>query len=854
MRLLRSRPGRGAERLAGRPSTACVSLLSLLAASACTGVDARGDRPVLAASSPLHLEAHLPDAMISSSELTETPVDQIEWVFEGGDAGWQPVVDPVWPESEADVDRTDQGLSIAIRESNRSPDGRFRPSVWVSLPGLDRSEWGHVLVRARATGAARVLQVWYNVTVLAPADDSMRANVPESGPVNRNRRAPFLFPGEYVPVVNDGTWQTYRVPITDVREQRRWRWHGDWRELVLMLGGTGEQAEGGIEIASVTLVPKAAEYGDQPFGRRDVNLGNRYRHSLFAHAPARVSYRVRVPADGRIDFALGSVQGDRSVTYRVLADSGAGADTLFEETWSDPGAWAQRSVDLSSYAGRAVELALDADATVPGSVALWGSPTVSGSSRSDRPNVILYIIDGGAAEAMSVYGYNRSTTPNIERIAAEGAVFDYAYSNSSWSKPSTTSFMTSLQNSVLGNTKERFDPLPPEALTMAERFHAAGHQTGVFTSNPWAGSASSLQRMVDWFRDEGVNPPSGSSVELHAEFWDWREAYPGRPFWAHFQTTDVHGPTTPIAPFAGLYISPERFAAMRAEQEEWGEWTRSHPDPGVPFLWTDMWKDLGIDRVGWFTAERDVYDEVLAHQDYQLGRFVERLKAAGEWERTIFVIAADHSYDAGSTDFGLVLQQELPHPHHAWGPMLRSTISRVPLIFVWPGHIAPGQRLSNPVSMIDVLPTLLELAGLPRPEVLQGQSLAPLLLGTGDIEPRPVILDQFSTDQRTGDLSGLIEVIDGRWGASLAINGGFEDEDIEGDERPWPLLVYDIWEDPLGLSPINEERPDLVEKYTGFLEDQWAAHGALADRFSAEGEVELTAEQLETLRTLGYIQ
>ena len=63
-----------------------------------------------------------------------------------------------------------------------------------------------------------------------------------------------------------------------------------------------------------------------------------------------------------------------------------------------------------------------------------------------------------------------------------------------------------------------------------------------------------------------------------------------------------------------------------------------------------------------------------------------------------------------------------------------------------------------------------------------------------------------------------------------------------------------MWEDPLGLRPINEERPDLVEKYTQFLEAQWEAHQALATRFSSEGEVELTAEQLETLRTLGYIQ
>ena len=70
-------------------------------------------------------------------------------------------------------------------------------------------------------------------------------------------------------------------------------------------------------------------------------------------------------------------------------------------------------------------------------------------------------------------------------------------------------------------------------------------------------------------------------------------------------------------------------------------------------------------------------------------------------------------------------------------------------LFVWPGHIVGGQRFREPVvSMIDVLPTVLDLVGLPTPEVMQGQSLAPLLLGEGgEWEPRPVILDEFDVDE-----------------------------------------------------------------------------------------------------------
>ncbi|MEE8146759.1 MAG: hypothetical protein V3T24_04085, partial [Longimicrobiales bacterium] len=93
---------------------------------------------------------------------------------------------------------------------------------------------------------------------------------------------------------------------------------------------------------------------------------------------------------------------------------------------------------------------------------------------------------------------------------------------------------------------------------------------------------------------------------------------------------------------------------------------------------------------------------------------------------------------------------------------------------------------------------------------------------------------------------------------SLLINPRPPDEDEDEDDalrrRPAPLLLFDLWNDPFSLNSLHEERPDLVEHYTGFLEAQWEAHQALAQRFTQGGEVQLTPQQLETLRSLGYIQ
>jgi arylsulfatase A-like enzyme len=155
--------------------------------------------------------------------------------------------------------------------------------------------------------------------------------------------------------------------------------------------------------------------------------------------------------------------------------------------------------------------------------------------------------------------------------------------------------------------------------------------------------------------------------------------------------------------------------------------------------------------------------------------------------------------------------------------------------------------------MIDVLPTVLHLVGVPPPEIAQGQSLAHLMLGVQGWEPRPVILDEFVLDAATGEPTGVIEVIDGRWGASLHVNASATTS--IGSRRSTPLLLYDLWEDPYLQRSLHDERRDLAAHYTAYLESQLEAHRALAGFFTSRpGPNPLTPEQLERLRTLGYIR
>ncbi|NIP93843.1 MAG: sulfatase-like hydrolase/transferase, partial [Akkermansiaceae bacterium] len=227
----------------------------------------------------------------------------------------------------------------------------------------------------------------------------------------------------------------------------------------------------------------------------------------------------------------------------------------------------------------------------------------------------------------------------------------------------------------------------------------------------------------DWYVGDG------SSVTLQGEFWRWRESYPGQPYWVHFQMTDVWFPGGQefVGPFAGLYVSAKR----RKEYNNWRDTLRRY-NPGHWWRPTpEAFEEAGIDRIAYSEAGQRLYAEAVAHQDHQIGRFVDQLKAAGEWENTIFIVTADHAQH----ESGLVmLEPPVLDGHHTH---LRPEQTGIPLLVVWPGHIPGGVRFRDPVSLIDVLPTVLDLAGLPSAQVAQGRSLAPLLLGEVSEEEWP---------------------------------------------------------------------------------------------------------------------
>ena len=323
---------------------------------------------VLTTDMPLHLEDHIDDAIVVGSEVPSDLLASVEWHFDEPQPDWQapahrnPYIPPL------QMTQTEDALRITLNEAHRDPRNgdRLHGEFYVPVPDLKLAEWGHVLVRARSANDIRNLSVLFNLSDLMGGD------------ADQQTEGMFQFGGGGTPVINDGSVHSYLLsadwsPSAFVGRE------DPWQELGFAINA-GEPSS--FEILSISILPKATLYADAPAGLRsedhDIDRWHS-RRALYTHVPGRVEYCVRVPEAGRLDVGLGVIRDDVPMDFRItVTPSGGQADTLLAETYADM-RWAQRSMDLSSWAGQTVTLALDADAEPAGAVALWAAPTLSGA-------------------------------------------------------------------------------------------------------------------------------------------------------------------------------------------------------------------------------------------------------------------------------------------------------------------------------------------------------------------------------------------------------------------------------------------------------------------------------------------
>jgi len=359
-------------------------------------------------------------------------------------------------------------------------------------------------------------------------------------------------------------------------------------------------------------------------------------------------------------------------------------------------------------------------------------------TNSNSPDVYLISIDALRAEDMSVYGYQRPTTPNLDKFAQQSFIFDYYFANSNFTTPGTSSIETgklpwSHRVYQLGGflrDHNRHETLP--ALLKGD-----GYYTAMISSNPWA--APFHHRTLENYDAVQFAAPKGITG---LQFRESNLVGVNTQFtlsYSLLRGIDALSAQLDHVLWHGRYPSPAEdvFGGAKKLLERHGEsqpvflWTHILPphDPyWVPAAYRNHFVPTGIRNYDNFIVPdnqrphrgatlyelRASYDEMIQYADRSVGDFLDWLEQTGRLDRSIVIVTSDHGelFDHG----------RLSH----WGPDLYNGVIHIPLLIHLPGQ-KNGARIEQLTQQTDLLPTILDLIAAPIPNWTDGTSLKPLL-------------------------------------------------------------------------------------------------------------------------------
>lgn len=428
------------------------------------------------------------------------------------------------------------------------------------------------------------------------------------------------------------------------------------------------------------------------------------------------------------------------------------------------------------------------------------------SALDRKPNVLFITIDTLRADHLGVYGHARPTSPRIDEFAESAVVFEEAFSHSSWTLPSFATMLTSTYAQTHG-CAQFHHALDESFTTFPEILAQAGYRTGAVTSHVFVGKRHGLLQGIEWIDDSLV-------LDLEA---------------SHEQIS------SPAVTEKGIRFLEE---AARNRGEPWMLWLhyfdphelyRRHPETAAAFPGDD---------------DASLYQGEIAFTDSWIGKVFDALDRLDLADDTIVILTSDHGeefQDHGSNRHGQSVYREVLH---------------VPFLFRAPG-VAP-RRIPEQVRTVDLLPTLLDLVGLPVPWYAQGASLAPAMRG----EPLRELPVYAEVRLREDFIAEAIQA--NGWKLILDHCGASRrtDTDVELDARGNRLrknlgfteLLFDLRTDPYERENVIADHPEIRDRLTEMLVAERQRARALAEsgKLNKAKALDLDEAALEEIEQLGY--
>ncbi len=410
--------------------------------------------------------------------------------------------------------------------------------------------------------------------------------------------------------------------------------------------------------------------------------------------------------------------------------------------------------------------------------------------KNERWNVVLVTFDTTRADYIGCYGNENIQTPIVDRLAAEGVLFEHAYTPVPITLPSHSTMMTGKNPFSHGIRDNGLFVLGENQLTLAEILKARGYRTAAAVASFPLTSKFGINQGFDLFDDILATPyqdlygrrifpkerlffDERKAARVNEALLPWLEENHHEPFflWAHY--FDPHHPHEPPPPYNQLYA-------------------------------------------------HDPYAGEIAYADESFGVLIDNLKRLGVYDKTLIIFTSDHGEGNGE------------HNESTHSLLLYNATLHVPLVIKAPGG-AEGRRVSQRVGTVDLFPTVLEFLGMTSADDIQGQSLLGLLKKDGSVKvpESPLYAETLSPrlSQNWGELRALFE------GDYKYIHG------------PRPEL-FDITRDPRELNDLSQVEPEIAASLRANLQD-YLANNAV---HGLDSSTVLDEETAERLMALGYIQ
>ncbi len=462
------------------------------------------------------------------------------------------------------------------------------------------------------------------------------------------------------------------------------------------------------------------------------------------------------------------------------------------------------------------------------------------------PNVILISIDTLRADHLSCYGYNRESTPNIDRLASAGLRFSNAISTAVWTPPAHASMLTGVnptQHGVLHQNKLR-----PNIQTIGEHLQKQGYQTAGFVNNSQVGELVGLDRgHTDFFEvwkgyskhqvyqkaklkiktASGYADHGAAATNKLVYKWLNRQWQTDNPFYLFIHYIDAHNPLRAPRPFRFKYLSAE----LRKRVDMNKIW-RVAENPLI-CLTDDL--ELSQSEIEALTC---LYDEEIAYVDCKIGQLTSWLARQGILNNTLLIITADHGEHLGE-------RQMYSHVASLYQPIVH-----IPLIIHFPPGGNNGEVRDFPVQHIDILPTILDACKLKKnaDNTTPGQSLLSADSETtasrylfAEWEGRVPYFVRDRLAKRNNDRA-IEQMTNKKW---LCRNGDHKlIMDASGGSE-----LYDLKNDPTETHEIGDREPETLARMTKALSDYRnnATDESSESYDYSEGAVK------EHLKALGYL-